>query len=104
MTGKKIAWMIVAIGAALVIALFLRAHRLRSIAERLSVPIEGAVIQRDADTNKELPIADVVITASDGVRSVTTRSDSSGYFKLVLKKRVLSEQPILVSFRHPSYK
>ena len=104
MTGKKIVWTIVAIGAAVVIALFLRAHRLRSIAARLSVPIEGAVIERDADTKKELPIADVAITASDGVRSVTTRSDASGYFKLVLQKRVLSEQPILVSFRHPSYK
>jgi hypothetical protein len=61
------------------------------------------VIQRDADTNKELPIADVAITASDGLRSATTRSDASGYFKLVLQKRVLSEQPIVVSFRHPSY-
>ncbi len=45
-------------------------------------------------TKKELPIADVVITASDGIRSAATRSDASGYFKLVLHKRVLSDQPI----------
>ena len=69
---------------------------------RLSVPIEGAVIQRDADPKKELPIADVVITASDGT-SAATRSDASGYFKLVLHKRVLSDQPITVTFRHPRY-
>ena len=43
------------------------------------------------------------ITASDGVRSAATRSDASGYFKLVLHKRVLSEQPITVTFRHPRY-
>jgi hypothetical protein len=105
MTGKKIVWTIIAVGAALVIGLLLslRAHRLRLISERLSVPIEGAVIQRDVDTKKELPIADVVITASDGVRSAAARSDASGYFKLVLHKRVLSEQPITVTFRHPRY-
>ena len=63
------------------------------------MPIEGAVIQRDADPKKELPIADVVITASDGVRSAATRSDAAGYFKLVLHKRVLSDLPIKVTFR-----
>ncbi len=70
---------------------------------RQSIPVEGAVIQRDADANKELPIADVAITASDGMTSATTRSEASGYFKLVLKKRVLSGGPVTVSFRHPSY-
>ena len=67
---KKVVWTIIAVAAAALIGLFLflfRAHRLREIAERLSVPIEGAVIQRETDPQKELPIADVVITASDGV-------------------------------------
>jgi hypothetical protein len=106
MTGKKIVWTIlavVAVVAAVVLVLLLRAHRLRSISERQSIPIEGAVIRRDADANKELPIADVVITASDGVKSAATRSDASGYFKLVLQKGVLSERPVTVSFQHPSY-
>ena len=105
MTGKKVIWTIIAVAAAAVIGLllFLRAHRSRLISERLSVPIEGAVIQRDADPKKELPIADVVITASDGVRSAATRSDAAGYFKLVLHKRVLSDLPIRVTFRHPRY-
>jgi hypothetical protein len=102
MTGKKRVWTIIAVAAAVLIALLLRAHRLRSISDRQSIPIEGAVIQRDADTNKQLPIADVLITASDDVKSAT-RSDASGYFKLVLKKRLLSGQPIVVSFRHLSY-
>jgi hypothetical protein len=70
---------------------------------RRSITIEGAVIERDADTKKELPIAGVAITASDGVKSATTQSEASGYFKLVLQKGVLSGKPVAVSFRHPSY-
>ena len=78
MTEKKAVWTILAIIAALVIALvfLLRAHRVREIADRLSVPIEGAVVQRDADAKNELPIPDVVITATDGTRSAATRSDA----------------------------
>ena len=104
--GKKAVWTIIAVVAVVAVAvifLLLRAHRLRSIAIRQTIPIEGAVIRRDADTDRELPLADVVITASDGVKTVTTQSDASGYFKLVWKKGVLSENPVIVSFRHPSY-
>src|SRR5271170_3846243 len=103
MTAKRVLWSIIAVVAAVVVALFLRTNRLRSLRVRQSIPIEGAVIQRDADTKKQVPIADVVITASDGVTSATTRSEASGYFKLVLQKGVLSGRPITVSFRHPSY-
>lgn len=102
MTGKKIVWAMIAVAAAVVIFLLLRAH-LRSISVRRLITIEGAVIQRNADTEKELPIADVLITASDGVKTATTQSDSSGYFKLVLQKGVLSEKPVIVSFRRPDY-
>src|ERR1700761_7939563 len=105
MTEKKAIWTIVAILAALVVVLvlLLRHHRVRELADKLSVPIEGAVIQRAADPKNELPIADVVITASDGTRSAATRSEGSGYFKLVLHKRVLSDQPVTVTFHHPRY-
>jgi hypothetical protein len=103
MTGKKIVWMIVAVIAAAVIGIFLRAHRLRSISVRQSIPIEGAVIERDTDPKKQLPIGDVVITASDDVNTATTRSDASGYFKLVLPRGVLSSQPVFLNFRHPAY-
>ncbi|HEX4649926.1 MAG TPA: hypothetical protein VH250_00340 [Granulicella sp.] len=105
MTGKKLAWMIVAVAAAVVLGLWLRAHRvrMRAISVRQLVPIEGAVIERDVDPKKELPIADVAITASDGVYTASTRSDASGYFKLVLHRIVLSDRPVIVSFRHASY-
>ncbi len=105
MTGKKIAWAIIAVAAGVVIGvlLLMRAHRLRTITEARTIPIEGAVIRRDADANKELPIAGVAITASDGVRSATTESDAAGYFKLVLQKTVLSDRPVTVAFRDPNY-
>jgi hypothetical protein len=103
MTGKKIVWIAIAVVAVVVAVLSLREHRLKLISMRQSIPVEGAVIQRDADANKELPIADVAITASDGTTSATTRSAAAGHFKLVLQKGVLSGGPITVSFRHPSY-
>jgi hypothetical protein len=103
MTAKKVVWTIIAVAAAVVLGLFLRTNRVKSIHVRQSLPIEGAVIQRDPDTKKQVPIADVAITASDGVTTATTRSEASGYFKLVLQKGVLSGTPIMVSFRHPSF-
>lgn len=103
MTGKKVIWTILAVAAVVVIVLALREQRVRSIKVRRSIPIEGAVIQRDADANKQAPIADVVITASNGETSATTRSEASGYFRLTLGSAVLSEQPVVVSFRHPDY-
>ena len=103
MTRKKIIWAMTAVAAAVVIALLLRAYWLRSISVHRSITIEGAVMQRDADPKKDLPIAGVAITASDGVKSATTQSEASGYFKLLLQKGVLSEKPVMVSFRHPSY-
>ena len=103
MTAKKIIWSIIAVAAVLVISLFLRAHRLSELRVKQSLPIEGAVIQRDADPKNAVPIADVAITASDGVTSATTRSDAAGHFKLTLQKGVLSGAPVIVSFRQPSY-
>ena len=103
MTGKKIAWVAIAVVAVVTTLLLLRAHRLKLISMRQSIAIEGAVIESDADANKELPIADVAITASDGVTSAVTRSEASGYFKLVLHKGVLSGRPVTVSFRNSSY-
>jgi hypothetical protein len=101
--GKKTVWTIIAITAVVVTALLLYLHRLKSVSVRQMIPIEGAVIRHDADTEKELPIADVVITVSDGVKTITTHSEVSGYFKLVWQKDVLSAKPLIVSFRHPYY-
>lgn len=101
--GKKTVWTIIAVAAVGVTALLLYVHRLKSISVRQTIPIEGAVVRRDADTEKELPIADVVITVSDGVKTITTHSEGSGYFKLIWQKDLLSAKPLIVSLRHPYY-
>jgi len=62
------------------------------------------VVESNADTRKERPIADVVITASAGAQSATTRSEADGHFKLALKEiAALSGKPIALSLRHPNY-
>lgn len=104
MKGKKLVWILVAVAAAVAAAVIVHVYlRQRPNAIRRAIPIEGAVIQRDTDSRKELPIENVTVTASDGVVSATTHSDASGYFKLVLHRQVWSGQPIVVEFRQPEY-
>src|ERR1035441_1047443 len=86
---------VIAVGAAIVTALVVRSHRWRP----RSVSIQGAVIRRDQDTRKELPISDVVVTASDGVVSSSTQSDASGYFNLKFKANIWPAKRLTVSFR-----
>jgi hypothetical protein len=103
MSAKKVVWTIIAIAAAVALSLPLRSHHLRVLSVSRSISIEGAVIQRDIDTKKELPIANVTVTASDGAVTASARSDASGYFKLTLQRSLLSGQPIDVSLSHPDY-
>jgi hypothetical protein len=81
------------------ITLAVRMHRWSAGTTR----IKGAVIVRDDDTRKELPIADVAVTASDGATSATTQSNASGYFDLLFKGGVWPGQTVTLSFRHPDY-
>ncbi len=104
MKGKALIWTIVAVAAALAAVVLVRVYLVRKPnAIRRSIPIEGAVIRRDADSRKELPIENVTITASDGVVSATAQSDASGYFKVDLQRQVWSGQPIVVRFQHSEY-
>lgn len=104
MKSKALVWTIVAIVAAVVAGVLLRVYVVRKPNAILrSIPIEGVVIHSDSDTRKELPIEDVAITASDGVANASTKSDASGYFKMVLHRQVWSGQPIVVRFEHPDY-
>ena len=96
---RTIAWIIVAVAAVVVVALLLRARRLLPL-----IAIEGAVVESNADTRKERPIADVAISASAGGQSVTTRSEADGHFKLALREiAALSAKPIVLTLRHPNY-
>jgi len=66
------------------------------------VSIRGAIIQKDPDPSKQLPISDVEVTA-DGALSGAT-SDSSGFFSLSLRPEIGPGTPIVLKFRNSDYK
>lgn len=69
-----------------------------------SLTIQGAVIRRDQDTRKELPIAEAEVTASDGVTSISAQSDASGYFDITFPEAVWPGQTLDVTIHHADYK
>jgi hypothetical protein len=99
---RKIAACIVVavVGAAVATALIVRAHhwQLRSLT------IQGAVVRKDEDPQKQLPIVGAAVTASDGVTSIGAQSDASGYFKIAFPEAVWPGQTLDVDFQYPGYK
>lgn len=71
--------------------------------KRRSVALTGAVVTSNADPRKQLPVAGAEVTATDGVFVATAMSDSSGLFKVVLRKRIIRGQVIELRFRHADY-
>ncbi len=69
-----------------------------------SFTIQGAVIRADTDTRKQLPIANALVTASDGVTSVSAESDASGYFKVTIPGVVWPGRIVNLSVRHREYR
>ncbi|MGA8670627.1 MAG: hypothetical protein WB679_12160 [Terracidiphilus sp.] len=66
--------------------------------------LQGAVIRRDSDTEKEVPISDAQITATRGAMTISTRSDASGYFKIKFPEVIWPGQTVVLAFRHEDYK
>lgn len=97
---KIVLWAVAgAIGATVATLLMVRAHHWRP----RSLTIQGAVIRKDDDTRKESPIADVTVTASDGVTNMSTESDASGYFKIIFPEAVWPGQTLDIAFQHADY-
>jgi len=94
---KKIAtWVIVGIaGTGLTIAL---THR------RQPVTLRGSVLRQDVDPNKQLPLADVEITAINALGSGKSKTDAAGFFSLTLPKGLRRRQPVVLQFRGKDYK
>jgi len=97
--GKKIAiWTIVSLGIfGTVVSLVLR-HR------RQPVVLKGAVLRQDADPNKQLPVADVQITAINALGSGKSQSNAAGFFSLTLPKGLRRRQEVVLQFRHKDYR
>ncbi|HEY3627412.1 MAG TPA: carboxypeptidase-like regulatory domain-containing protein [Terracidiphilus sp.] len=97
---KWIVWVGVAVAAtAVIVTLIVRSHRWRP---RI-ITIQGAIIRKDADVRKELPIAGAAVIATDGLMTVRTQSDASGYFTLQFRESVWPGQTVTLSFRSPDY-
>jgi len=100
MSGKKKLGLWVALvmllgGAAVIVHLFHRSKR--------SMLVQGAVIRKDSDAKKELPVADVRISAGDGSSFAEAKSDSSGFFRLTLPPEVAQGEIVTLRFRHQDY-
>jgi hypothetical protein len=64
----------------------------------------GVVLIDDADSRKQLPVADAEIDASGGLSSAETKSDTSGLFRLTLRPGVRPGDPVTVHVRHKDYR
>jgi hypothetical protein len=73
------------------------------IARRSTKTLSGAVIARNVDPNKEVPIAGVQITAVDGLPGRDSTSDSLGFFRITVPKWIRRSRPVVLEFRHPGY-
>jgi hypothetical protein len=72
--------------------------------KRRTISLVGAIITRDQDPRKQLPVAGVLVTAADGFTETRSLSDSSGLFVFSLRRRLLRHRPqIALRFRHPDY-
>lgn len=89
--------LLVMVGAVLAVLLW------RS-SQRRTITLTGAVIQQNAEPGKQQPIADVEITAANGVAVHATKSDPSGLFHLTLRPGVRPGAPVTLEFKHPDYK
>ena len=67
------------------------------------VTLRGAVIRKDTDPRKQLPIPGVDITAILGEISARARSDASGSFSLKLRPGIKPDEFVTLRFRHSDY-
>jgi hypothetical protein len=94
----KISLWVLGLTCAAVLTYFFVLHQLRR-----PITITGAVTIQDQDLHKELPIADVEVTAGGGAGFAPAKTDASGLFTLKLSKWVRRGRKIKLKFRHPNY-
>jgi hypothetical protein len=90
MTRRNMVALVSAVTLALLAAGGIIAYRAR----RKPVTIRGAVLRADPDPNRQLPLADVQITAINALGSGAAKSDSAGFFSLLLQLRRENYRPL----------
>src|SRR6202142_3280955 len=101
MTGKRrlIMWTATLVAAGLIatVIVLTRPHT-------RPLTLSGAVVKQDADPTKELPLADVEITALyRGAVIGGGKSDASGAYTVQLRNRLWIGRPVTLQLRHPDY-
>lgn len=71
---------------------------------RKPLTITGAITVQDADPAKELPIADVTVSATDGFADMPVKSNSAGFFSIKLRRGISRGRVLTLQFRHPNYR
>src|ERR1700749_1894930 len=99
---KSVAWILAASVAAIAATAILWLH-LHHWKPR-SITIQGAVLRHDPNASNELPIAGAEVTASDGLTTITSYSDASGYFKLALNAGVWPQRAVSLQVEDAGYR
>jgi len=95
---KTAIWIAGAVLCAMIaVLLFLRFRHPKALT------ISGAITVENANSGKELPIADVMVAAPHGFADVPVKSDTSGFFSLQLHPEIRRGRMITLRFRHPNY-
>src|SRR5579859_2137166 len=71
--------------------------------QHASVTLTGVLLRQGPDPQKQLPVPNANITATEGDRSVEGKSDASGLFRLKLPNGGWREQAVKLTFRHSDY-
>jgi hypothetical protein len=98
--GRKTAiWIVTAAFLGVVIAVVIVKWRRFGRIESLT----GTVLVQDMDARKQLPVANVSISADAGGRIAQAKSDASGFFRLNWRAWVWRGEQATLEFRHPGY-
>jgi len=98
--AKRLGWEIflvcgVAVASGIALYSNWEAHKLRAL--------QGAVVMKDSDVRKEVPVPGVDVKAIFGKVTVTAKTDSSGLFVLKMPPGTRRGQPISFEFRRADY-
>jgi hypothetical protein len=93
----------ITLGGILTIALLAGISTIFIIRHRKPVTLRGAVLRDNPDANRQLPLADVEVTAINALGRATAKSDASGSFTLTLPKGLRRRQSVVLTFRRPEY-
>src|SRR3569623_545531 len=90
---------VVATAAVLIAAIVVRVKRWRP----RNLTVQGTVMRSDPDPRRQLPVGGVTVTATDGMMTTTTQSDSSGYFKLKFRAKLWPGHVLQLEFRKADF-